>query len=91
MPTYVIALGGYPNSKVRVVKNLVTKVCKSYHPYVSIVFHSFSQFSLDVKVSQTHGVFLQIGFVALPKHSEKIIILTWHEFLYLIFFVIFAI
>ena len=59
MPTYGIALEGYPNSKVRVVKKHErTKVRKSYHIFVLIVFHSFSQFLLDIEVSQIHVVFL---------------------------------
>ena len=34
------------------------KVCQPYHISILIVFHNFSQFSLDVEVTQIHGVFL---------------------------------
>ena len=72
MPTYVFALGGYPNSKVRVVtKHQRTKVRKSYHIFDLIVFHSFSQFSLDIKVSQTHDFIFLIGFVTLAKINSR--------------------
>ena len=43
----------------------VPKVCKCYHLSNSVVFHIFSQFSMDIEVSQIHVYLSSIGFVTL--------------------------
>ena len=49
--------------------NNKAEVSKSYHLTVSMVFHNFSQFSLNIQVSQIHDVVHKyvISFVTLAE------------------------
>ena len=52
-------------------KIMLVKVCKSYRLSISIVFHKFSQFSLNIKVSQIHDI---DRFWKSPSHWEKLLL-----------------